>query len=617
MGLPICAIDGPERKRRRLDGETGLEVSDTDDMAFKDDVASSSNAPVVPSAPRLALWATDMSSDSETSEEDDVRPFAASLQSFTRALPRLDDSSNDNSLLTPSSVLQPWRMWDNDDDDDDEAVDADQQHQQQQPQLIPRPRRRTLLTLPLRRRNAFRVSSTSSSRELDSEIDNNRSTAAELLRRINASSHRSPPPPPQISETHLMSELSEFVPGGTLSAEVADMYRQGMVSAQEAAYLSRSGSEEQGASDHVSDQGHLTHVSDSRATTPLRSSTPLIEDNATTANVGSTPSTGSRLARLEADFERLETERRMRDYDAPDSHYGPVSSTLPTHSSFMDHPPDAHFGDLTSPRITISDQLQFPTTTSSTVAETVPLLSQQLADTAARQTVHFEFPNVAGDTEAEGGGAVDASDTADRATDFPSGASIDSDSNRSLPSEVSPSGHVSFGSVSFAADAADSHSSSEPGESPESPQVLPIEDTLVIPFTRSPSPYEYPVSPASSIDYERRDYNRRRSRSLECLDEGGVGRRGRSRGGSRGGRGAGGTTTADRAAYASDPEPDVATTFPQSGEIAHRRSNSLPFSARRQSVGSQSEPESSMRRSRSQSTGSDRRVRFRLAVRFQ
>lgn len=607
MGLPICAIDGPERKRRRLDGETGLEVSDTDDMAFKDDVASSSTAPVVPSAPRLALWATDMSSDSETSEEDDVRPFAASLQSFTRALPRLHDSSGD-SLLTPSSLLQPWRMWEfDDDDDDDETGDPNdhqqqlQQQQQQQPQLIPRPRRRTLLTQPLRRRNAFRVSSTSSSRELDSEIDNNRSTAAELLRRINASSQRSPPPP-QISETHLMSELSEFVPGGTLSAEVADMYRQGMVSAQEAAYLSRSGSEEQQASDHVSsDQGHLTHVSDSRATTPLRSSTPLMEDinnNNPASETGSSSGGGSRLARLEADFERLETERRMRDYDAIDSHYGPVSATLPTHT-YMDHPPDAHLGDLTSPRITITDQL-------------VPPTSSIVADTASRQTVHFDLEPGVTNTSS----VADASDAADPTafTEFHSGASIDSDSNRSLPSEVSPSGHVSFGSVSFAADAVDSHSSSEPGESPESPQVLPIEDTLVIPFTRSPSPYEYPVSPASSIDYERRDYNRRRSRSLECLEEGG-GRRGRSRGGSRGGRG-GTTTAADRAAYASDPEPDVAS-FPQSGEIALRRSNSLPFSARRQSVGSQSEPESSMRRSRSQSTGSDRRVRFRLAVRFQ
>lgn len=604
MGLPICAIDGPERKRRRLDGETGLEVSDTDDLAFKDDVASSSTAPVVPSAPRLALWATDMSSDSETSEEDDVRPFAASLQSFTRALPRLHDSS----------VLQPWRLWDHDDDDeeddDDETGDPNQQQQdsqQQQPQLIPRPRRRTLLTLPLRRRNAFRVSSTSSSRELDSEIDHNRSTAAELLRRINASSHRSPPPP-QISESHLMSELSEFVPGGTLSAEVADMYRQGMVSAQEAAYLSRSGSEEQQASDHVSsDQTHLTHVSDSRATTPLRSSTPLMEDSNHPESETGSSGGGSRLARLEADFERLETERRMRDFDAIDSHYGPMSSTRPTHT-FMDHPPDAHLGDLTSPRITITDQLVPPT---SMVAETEPLLSrQQMADTAAaRQTVHFELAS---------GGATDTSPVADPAavTEFHSGASIDSDSNRSLPSEVSPSGHVSFGSVSFAADTADLHSSSEPGESPESPQVLPIEDTLVIPFTRSPSPYEYPVSPASSIDYERRDYNRRRSRSLECLEEGG-GRRGRSRGGSRGGgRGGTATTAAGRAAYASDPEPDVPS-FPQSGEIALRRSNSLPFSARRQSVGSQSEPESSMRRSRSQSTGSDRRVRFRLAVRFQ
>lgn len=575
MGLPICALDGPERKRRRLDGETDLEMSDTDDMAFKDDVASSSAAPPVPSAPRLALWATDMSSDSETSEEDDVRPFAASLQSFTRALPRLDESSGDN-LFTPSSVLQPWRMWDNEEDEDD---------QQQYSQQMPRPRRRTLLTLPLRRRNAFRVSSTSSSRELDSEIDNNRSTAAELLRRINVSSHRSPPPLPQISETHLMSELSEFVPGGTLSAEVADMYRQGMVSAQEAAYLSRSGSEEQQVSDHLSEQGHLTHVSDSRATTPLRSSTPLdtLEDP---ANLSSS----SRLARLEADFERLETERRMRDFDAQDSHYGPVSSTLPT-PSFLDHPPDAHLGDFTSPRVAISEQ-QVP----ALMPETVPLLSQQLADTATRQTVHFEFPDDATPSVAA---------AEERATEFHSSASIDSDSNRSLPSEESPSGHVSFGSVSFAADTVDSQSSSEPGESPESPQVLPIEDTLVIPFTRSPSPYEYPVSPASSIDYERRDYNRRRSRSLECLEEGG--RRGRSRGG---------RAAADRAAYVSDPEPDVAM-FPQSGEIAHRRSNSLPFSSRRQSVGSQSEPESSMRRSRSQSAGSDRRVRFRLAVRFQ
>ncbi|KAG5360142.1 hypothetical protein CJU89_3198 [Yarrowia sp. B02] len=565
MGLPICAIDGPERKRRRLDGDTGLEVSDTEDVAFKDDVASSSQAPV-PSAPRLALWAADLSSDSETSEEDDVRPFAASLQSYMRPLPPITDTSGDNPMI-PASVLQPWRMWDNDDEDEQ--------------QQLPRPRRRTLLTLPLRRRNAFRVSSTSSSRELDSEIDNNRSTTAELLRRINVSSNRSPPPP-QISETHLMSELSEFVAGGTLSAEVADMYRQGMVSAQEAAYLSRSGSEEQHASDHVSETGHLTHVSDSRATTPLRSSTPLDAEDP-----GNLSSSSSRLARLEADFERLETERRMRDFDAPDSHYGPVSSNRPA-PSFMGHPPDAHLGDLTSPRATITEQTAPPV-----VADTVPLLSQQLADTAARQTVHFEFPAATHSAAEERG-----------VTEFHSGASIDSDSNRSLPSD-SPSGHVSFGSVSFAADTADSQSSSEPGESPESPQVLPIEDTLVIPFMRSPSPYEYPVSPASSIDFERRDYNRRRSRSLECLEEGG--RRGRS----RGGRSAG-----DRAAYASDPEPDVAV-FPHSGDVSHRRSNSLPFSSRRQSVGSQSEPESSMRRSRSQSTGSDRRVRFRLAVRFQ
>ncbi|KAG5368362.1 hypothetical protein CKK34_1969 [Yarrowia sp. E02] len=564
MGLPICALDGPERKRRRLDGETGLDVSDTEDMALKDDVASSSTtAPRPPINTRLALWAADMSSDSETSEEDGVRPFAASLQSFTRALPRLDEPQRD-SLFTPSSVLQPWRMWDNDNDDDAQETQTQTQTQTQ----LPRPRRRTLLTLPLRRRNAFRVPSTST-RELDSEIDSNR--AAELLRRVSARS-----PPPQISESHLMSELAEYVPGGTLSAEVADMYRQGMVSAQEAAYLSRSGSEEQNVSDHVSEQGHLTHVSDSRATTPLRSSTPLLEDASLSSG-----NSGSRLARLEADFERLETERRMRDFEtAPDSHYGPVSSSIPT-AAFLDHPPDAHLGDLTSPRATVSEQ-------------SVASVDEPLAE-STRQTVHFESPLL----EPPPG-------PSEQVTEFHSGASIDSDSNRSLPSEVSPSGHVSFGSVSFAADRADSQSSSEPGESPESPQVLPIEDTLVMPFTRSPSPYEYPVSPASSIDFERRDYNRRRSRSLECLEEGG-----------RRGRGRGGRAATDRAAaYASDPEPEVAAVS-QSGEVAHRRSNSLPFSSRRQSVGSQSEPESSMRRSRSQSAGSDRRVRFRLAVRFQ
>lgn len=541
MGLPICAIDGPERKRRRLDDPQG--VSDTDDVPFKDDVASSSAT----QNPRLALWSRhDISSDSETSEEDDDRPFADSLQSFARALPPLNDPSGDNPMI-PASVLQPWRMWDNSEEEGTQVRPA---------------RRRTLLTLPLRRRNAFRVSSTSRT-ELDSEIDNNRRTRS---------------PPPQVSEAHLMSELAEFVPGGTLSAELTDLYRQGMVSAQEAAYLSRSGSED----------NHLTHVSDSVATTPLRASTPL-----ELASQSPEMSSSSRLARLEADFERLETERRMRDFEgvdySADSHYGPVSNV--GSGSFLDHPPDAHLGDLTSPRITISDQPVIPLISQhpDTVVQHLGDEEDPLSQPSRPPSVHFEFPEPPGVTE------------------FHSGASIDTDSNRSLPSD-SPSGHVSFGSVSFAADTADSHSSSDPGESPESPQVLPIEDTLVIPFTRSPSPYEYPVSPASSIDFERRDYNRRRSRSLECLEEGG--RRGRSRG-ARGAR-------EGRAAYASDPEPDVAT-FSQSGEEARalRRSNSLPFSSRRQSVGSQSEPESSMRRSRSQSTGSDRRVRFRLAVRFQ
>lgn len=571
MGLPICAIDGPEPKRRRLDGggRSSDGFSDTDDVATKDERAP---PPLFSAWPIDEELAHDNDNDSdEASDEDEYDQVPLTSTSLSGST---SDASETAPLVPDNSssrVRMPWR-WEQPRTSLNTSTLPSLSDDDTSSGLPP--------VSTLRRRNAFRLSPRMYHNS-DDAVDNqlNRWASAEMLRRVGRSSSvRSPPPPSlHLIPDRIVPDLSGFSHGGdTLSSQVAGLYVQGMVSAQEAAFLSRSGSEVEPDT-----------PGSSAARTPAPGPAPDFDHQVTEEQLARFLRVRTaRLVQIGAALDQLDDGRRMRNqlHGIDDPLYGPrIRMGLADQEN---HPADAHLGDLDDPRVpetvTMAEQPQPHILSSPEVPSLAPAYEPLGPSQERRVSFHSYLSEFQSPFEPE-------------FADLHSDAEIDSDSNPPLPTAESP-GHVSFGSVSFAAAESESSEAESAGsaESAESQELIPIEDTLVIPFTRSPSPYEYPASPASSIDFERRDYNRRRSRSLErdyCPPR-------------------------VREEYpASDPEPDVGT---EEFGSELRRSNSLPFSRRRQSVSSeQSEPESSMRRSRSTSAGGDRRVRFRLAVRFQ